>query len=348
MFVTILLGTMFVSCSGTQTLNTPSNTVNIQTPSKESTPTKVATSTITSTSTPTIEPTSTPSPLPATLERATIKAFGALCANIREIFESEISLNDKWIATVCIGESETQDSPLRVYSIDHSKEWKIYYRDYIRGNEEYGSKNIIIPYRWSKDGKFLFAVSPTNASGCCWIGGKYVLLVRLNLETGEQTELLNVSDPSSHGPLTFTISDNDRYLIYNSSSPQQYDLYDFAILDLLSQKTQAIKLGFLKFIDLDFAVMSPDDKKIVMPLFENIEFNDFRVVAICMIDLTTGKQELLISNLKQGEELYPIHWINSDQVLLSSIDPNVSYSQTPAEYWLLDIHTSQLTKTKKP
>lgn len=352
MLVLILPGAMFVSCSSTRALNTPSNTVNIQTSPKQSTSTKTATSTITpsitSTITPTIEPTPTPSPLPATLERATIKAFGALCANTREIFESRISPNGKWIAVECIGENETQDSPLRVTSIDHSKDWKIYYRDYTKGNKEYGSKNIIVPYRWSKDGKFLFAVSPTNASGCCWIGGKYVLLVRLNLETGEQTELLNVSDPSAHGPITFTISGNDRYLIYNSSTPQQYALYDFAILDLLSQKTQVIKLGFLKFIDLDFAVMSPDDKKIVLPLFENVEFNDFRVVAICMIDLTTGKQELLISDLKQGEELYPIHWVNSDQVLLSSIDPNISYSQTPEEYWLLDIYTSQLTKTKKP
>lgn len=347
----MLLGVLFVSCSNIQTVNTPYNTENLPTLSKENTPTKTSTSTITPTTfttTPTIEPTSTPSPLPATLERATIRAFGALCANIREIFKSEISPNGKWIAIECIGENETQDSPLRVTSIDHSKDWKIYYRDYIKGNQDYGSKNIIIPYRWSKDGKFLYTVSPTNASGCCWIGGKYVLLVRLNLETGEQIELLNASDPSSHSPLTFTISDNDRYLIYNSSTTQEYGLYDFAILDLLSQKTQVIKLKFLKYINLDFAVMSLDENKIVMPLFENVEFNDFRVVSICLIDLTTGKQELLISDLKQENELYPIRWVDADHVLLSNANPDVWYDQASAEYWLLDIHTSQLVKTEKP
>lgn len=340
-FTAIFLGILFVSCNSTQTGNAPSSTQNFPTPSKESTPT----SSSTSSATPAVEfmPTPIATPFPTTFTEATIETFGSLCINSKDILGSEISPNGKWITSECIGENGTEDSPLRIVSMDRYKDWKIYFRDYDQG-PGYDHKSIIIPYRWSKDGKFLYSVSPTKLSGCCWIGGKYVLLVRLNLETGEQVELLNVTDPSSHSPITFTISDNDRYLMY---TPLTYQEYDFVIQDLLTWETRVIDLEFLKHKDLSYAVMSPDENKIVMALFEEDGF-DFRVDSIALVDLKTGNQKLLVSSLKQGKELYPIHWVNDDQVLLSSTDPNISYSQESAEYWLLNILTGELVQTEKP
>jgi hypothetical protein len=50
------------------------------------------------------------------------------------------------------------------------------------------SMKILLSHHWSNDGTFVRCI----ANDCIWvllIGGQYVLLVRLNLETGEQTEL---------------------------------------------------------------------------------------------------------------------------------------------------------------
>ena len=251
---------------------------------------------------------------------------------------SEISPDGKWIAAECFRENETNDSPLRVVSMDRSKDWKIYYRDYAHG-EDYGPRNIIEPYRWSKDGKYLYAMSGSIASGCCWLGIRYILLVRLDLETGQQLELLE-------GGFDFKISDSDRYLMF---TPPTYQKYDFAILGLQTWKTREIFLKFSKDFDLIYFVMSPADDKIVLPLFQQVEFNDYEVVSIGIIDLTTNKQKVLISGLKRGNELFPIRWVDATHVLLSDTGPDWGQvSQSSAKFWLLNIDSTQLTEAQGP
>jgi hypothetical protein len=157
MFVTILIGALFVSCSGTQTLNTPSNTENLPTPSKESTPTKFATSTTTPTVESTLAPRPTPTPRPTTFADATLEAFGYICSDSGGR-GTEISPNGKWITANCISENGTEDSPLVVVSLDHSKKWKLYYHDYLKESvgAGYDHHDSPMPYRWSKDGRFLY------------------------------------------------------------------------------------------------------------------------------------------------------------------------------------------------
>lgn len=282
-----------------------------------------------------------------TSEEIAVTSLGPLCTNSKDILGSEISPNGKWIAAQCYWENEGDESPLQVVSLDRSKDWKIYFHDYVKGSTEYGRKNIIVPYHWSKDRRFLYAVSPTIGSGCCWIGGKYVLLVRLNLETGKQTEIIKGTDFGSDLPFTFTISENDRFLLF---TPITDESYDFTVLDLVSWETRVVKLKpeFDKDINLEFAVMSPYEDIIVLPLFEHLEFNEFKVHSIAMIDLTTGEQSLLVSDLKQYEELYPIQWIDADRVLLSSTNPSIWYEQESAEHWSLNIKTGQREKLQKP
>ncbi len=280
----------------------------------------------------------------STARVSTVADFGPLCTASKEILGSEISPNGKWIAAECYWENKKEESPLQVVSLDHSKNWKIYFHDFVKGNTDYGRKNIIVPYRWSKDGRFLYFVSPTIGSGCCWIGGKYVLLARLNLETGTQEELLNTIDPSSTLPISFTISENDHYLLFTPITDQSYD---FAVLDLRSKEIKVVKLEISKPIDLEFAVMSPNEDKIVLPLFKNIEFNNYVVDSIALADLRTNEQKVLISDLKEGEELYPVRWADEEHVLLSSTNPGNAQSST-VEYWLLNISTGQRERVRNP
>lgn len=225
----LLLGLLNSSCTVVRTVETLSP-VQILSPSetntlvavtntpfvgKENSPTNIPTFINTLSITPTSSKTPTPSPailptetpFPTTEAQATIAAYGPLCDRP---YGSEISPNGQWIAVACIGTLDNPDTHLRVVSTDYTKDWKIYFGDYANGSL-YDHKDGVLPYRWSKDGRFLYAAASSKASGCCWLGN-YVLVVRLNLETGDQVDILNVLGREIWG-ISFTISTDDRYLI---------------------------------------------------------------------------------------------------------------------------------------
>ncbi len=331
-FLALTLALFLVSCGTTETMQP------LPTEEKQSLPSVFPSST----ALPTITSTAIPlvTPRPTTSAEATIAAFQFLCSGSKEIPLSEISPNGKWIAALCYNENGKEASPLQVVSIDHSHEWKIYYRDYVRGDLTGDRHDGIMPYRRSKDGRFLYAVAGSRESGCCWIGGKYVLLVRLNLETGLIEELLNTIDPTTTLRNSFTISENDRYLLFTPVTEQSYD---FAVLDLFSGKTRVVKLEEPKYIDLEFASMSPYEDIIVLPYLKNIEFNDYVVVSLALINLSNNQQRILVSDLKEGEELFPIRWIDKKHVLISNANPyaNRYFFDPPIEYWSLSINTGE-------
>lgn len=328
--LTIILALFLVSCGTVETIQ-PSPTEG-----KESTPNIFVSSTVLPTITPTLTPPATP--VPTTPAQATIGAFAPLCIGAKEIQNSETSPNGKWIAATCYSENGKEESPLQVISINGSQDWKIYFTDYGPGDRH----DRILPYHWSKDEKFLYVVAYSRISGCCWIGGKYNLLVRLDLETGEQTALIN-GTPSASPTFSFTISENDRFLL---STPMSTQPYNFSVLDLSSGKTRVVKLKESKPIDLEFAVMSPYDDIIVLPLFRNLEYNDYVVDSFAIVDLKLNTQRVLVSGLKDGEELFPIRWIDSEHVLVSNT--RFWNQKQTAEYWSLNINTGERDRVENP
>lgn len=336
--VVTILSILFVSCGKEDTLQSP------LAEEKQATPTVFSTST----TPPTIRAVITPSetPHPTTPAQATIEAFDSLCADAKEISMAEISPNGKWIAALCYWEDGKEQSPLQVVSINRAKEWKIYYCDFAKDGIG-DRKDGIFPYRWSKDERFLYAVAGSRFSGCCWIGGKYVLLLRLNLETGFVEELLNTTDPSTTLRNSFTISEDDHYLLFTPVTDRPYD---FTVLDLLSGKTRVVKLEESKPINLEFAIMSPYEDIIVLPLFKNIEDNDYVVESLALIDLKLNEQRILAADLEDGEELFPIRWVDKEHVLISSAYPNAPhyFYEPPVEYWSLNINTGERKAVNKP
>ncbi len=297
----------------------------------------------TSTPTPFIEPTDTPY-FTATIDPTLEAAYGPLCVNAqRTYFEYDFSPDESWIAAVCFRETGTVDSPLQVVNKDRSKNWKIYFRDFMERPTGYDWHDIIIPYHWSQDGKYLYATAWSRLSGCCWIGGRYILLVRLDLETGEQLELLNTMDISKNYQISFTITDNSNYLLY---TPTKDETYDFTILDLRTMEAQTVTLGSSGYVELTYAEMSPDDRYIIMPLFRHVEFNDYDVDTVIKVNRATGEQTTLISGLKPGKEYYPVRFVDNYSVLLSSAKPEDRHGQKTAEFWLLNINTLKMEKTK--
>jgi hypothetical protein len=337
-----ILGVFLLSCNAANVIQTPLVLENQSTPTAFSFTTFTPLNTSTATARPTTQ-------AYATFESAnsTAEALGNICIGTKFITTIETSPNGKWIAATCDQENGADESPLQVSSIDHSRNWKIYYSDYIfspsmdkRGLILDGDDEVI-PYYWSKDGRFLFARVRSRLSGCCWIGGRYVLLVRLNLETGAQVALLN-TDYYSPNPFDFIISDDDRYLLFSAPSNQPYD---FALLDFQTWETQQVLLKFEGDIDVVHARISPDASKVILPLFKQLELNDFYVNSITLIDLITGDQNILISDITPENELFPIRWLDNSHVLLSNINPVYDVSDKKERHWLLDIYSGQLEET---
>jgi hypothetical protein len=278
--------------------------------------------------------------------RATLEAQYYLCIDSIKIADWEISPDGNWLAAECYAEGGKEESPLQVISIDRSKEWKIYYRDFAIGSIKGDRNDIIKPYRWSKDGKYLYAVAVSRLDGCCWIGGEYVLLIRLNLETGFQEDLINGTDFSTSLANSFTISENDRYLLFTPLTKQPYD---FVIFDLTSMESRMIKLTESKPINMEFAVMSQNNNLVVLPVFqkdEQIELSNIYLFdSIILIDLDHKTQKDLITGLPAGEEFYPIRWTDGSHVILSNQDPTLPYDKSKLIFWILDINTGQRVKT---
>ena len=338
-----LLGAFLLSCNTANVTQTPLGFKNQTTPTVL--PITTDTPTITSTAT-LIYPTPPASYATLQVAHTTAEALGNFCLGAKEIYTPEISPNGKWIAANCFWENGTEESPLQASSIDGLKNWKIYLSDY----KEIGSYfhlDSIIPYHWSQDGKFLYAIVGQRFSGCCWKGLRFTLLIRLNLETGEHIEILNTGSNTGY-IFDFVISDDDRYITF---TPPQGQSYDFAVLDLATWKTKEFKIEFSETLDIFYSVLSPRADKIVLPLFENIDFNDhdYFINSIGLVDLTTGKQEVLISGLTQERELYPVRWLDDSHVLLSNTDPKLNQdSQSAVKYWLLNIVTREMEKQDNP
>jgi hypothetical protein len=337
----LLIASFLVSCSTVEPIKP------LPTEERESTPTVLASSTVLPTITLTAMPMVTK--IPTTSAQATIEAFGPLCIGSKDIYRIEVSPDGKWIAAACYAENGKEESPLQVTTIDRSHDWKIYYSDHIFSSylEKLGlgldRHDAVVPYHWSKDGRFLYAVVGSRLEGCCWVnGGRYVLLIRLNLETGEQVALLNTDYYSAY---TFTsiFSDGDRYLLFTPPSNQPYD---FAILDLQTWETQEVFLNPNKAVSAAYARFSPKENRLIFPIFY-FEPNDenYYVDSIVVVDLTTREQDTLITGITPEKQLFPIRWIDDSHILLSNINPVYDESNQTERHWLLDINSRQVEET---
>ena len=280
-----------------------------------------------------------------TLEQATATVPNKLCEDTKETVGVYASPDEQWIAAVCYWSNEEDEaSYLQIVGVDSGKEWKIYFRDY---QDLYGRKDIVFPVHWSKDSRFLYAAASSRLSGCCWVGARYVLLVRVDLESGEQITIINVPSPDQGYPVSIKFTESGRHLLFTPSTPQSYD---FTVLDLTNWNSEFVTLELEGDIDLYYAVISPDESKMVFPLYVLKEW-DFYIDSIGMIDFASGEQKILLSGLNEEKIIYPVRWVDGENILVSNTDPNyldVEYFQNTAEYWLLNIYSGVLEKKDVP
>ncbi len=293
----------------------------------------LATSSPTASPTPTQKPAETKSPTPAvspaTLTPSpSLTPVATICDPPARQDASEISPDGQWTAVQCEGKDGVVDSYLRVVSRPGGQVWTVRFADYAHG-EKYDSQDKVYAFHWSHNGKYLYASALSRWEGCCWVGHEQ-LLVRLNLENGQQTEIVNYIGALS--PVDFAFSSDDRYFLYIPQGDE--NLY---IQDLHTWRKRTIKLDF-KTSGAGYALMSHDNQKLILMLIEVSQNNqqwDQRG-SIIIINLQNNAQRKLVSDMPFENIPVPIRWQDEDHVLLYRDDG----------YWLLNIHTGEIVETQ--
>lgn len=308
-------------------------TVLALTPSNTPTLTPSPTITLTPTPSSTPNPTSLAQKATSAAKNATLESFNDPCSEDGDVTErgGAISPDGKWFAFPCTEGDNTESSYILVYNPERDIRWQIYYKDYHRHPEyAYQDRNDIGLFHWSNDGRYLYAISSSIGSGCCWIGW-ITLLVRLNLNTGEQVAIFNYTD-NIFQMTDISISPSTRYLLYYSSD-------NLIIKDLLTWENRTIKL--ISSASAGYAIMSNNEDKILLMLREYPDESrgDFTYGSYLFIDLVSGKQTKFFTGIDFNEAPEPIRWENEEEVLLADYH---------GQYWLLDIQTGELVQVENP
>jgi hypothetical protein len=264
---------------------------------------------------------------------ATISALGAICDPPTQDRGSKISPDGLWISTVC-RDKDSLSSYLRVLNIQNGNEWRIYHSDYSKGPEDY-SWGEITPYHWTSNGKFLYADSGSRWDGCCWIGGD-LLLVRLNLENGQQVEIANYINYGMSVPgVNFSISSNDRYVLYIPQDGKD----NLFVLDTYNWKQRTIKIRFDN-TGAGYTLMSNNSERILLALMEYPQEiqGDLTYGSLVLIDLTDGLQKKVLSGYDFWDLPLPERWQDDNHVIL----------KMNSEFFLLTITTGDLEPMENP
>jgi WD40 repeat protein len=329
LFITLLLS----ACSNVPVQNTTLPTI---------TPTATFQNAVTPqpTSTPTIPATETPVSkeviaITATHEaelsvEATVAALGTICQPPARDYFVKMSPDGQWIAMECEGVDGGVDSYLQVVSLQGNKKWSIHYADYAKGTY-YDRNNMIRPAHWSKDGKYLYVTSEDTGSGCCWIGWD-VLIVRLNLENGQQTTIANTIGETD---MNISFSSSERYMLYIPQDGKN-NLY---IWDTETAKQKVVNLEDTH-AGAGHTLMSDDTQKIILILRDYPKENqgDTTDASLVIVDLKSGLQKKLLSDIGYEKIPIPVHWQDNDHVFVEKDN----------ELLLLNINTGELIGAVKP
>jgi len=228
------------------------------------------------------------------------------------------SPDGKWLAAEC------SEHGMIVSSLtDHSRSWFFSYRNiygvkYDNGNE-FGE---VQPKHWSADGRYLYFVPFFYGDGGCAFYYQAQGLLRLDLSSGEYTELLS---PDKNG-FTYNISfsEDDRYLGYI----QTWTEYPTLILNnLVAQTQQEVLLGD-QYSGAGNFVWSQDHTQ---ALFSARSGNDCLDMTYYLVLLNMNDFEQKVILEEKWEEPYkPIEWTDATHI-------------TVAEWFSGTLHSLDLT-----
>lgn len=337
--------TIFTEAIDTQSPTITETITSHQTEVARATMTKIAKSqTETNTAAPsTHTPQITPSPQPAGYEAtqnalATLSSVEDKCESYAKDCYSQMSPEGNWIAAVCRGTSESKGSYLRVFNINQTIEWELFVSDY-SVSSGLDPDDLIYPFYWTQNGRYLYATAPSRCSGWCGLGPGGTFLVRLDLKTGQQTEVIPMNKTGMPQKISIAFSPNDRYMLYIRQSGNPYKVN---IVDLGTWQSKEIEIAYPDLTGAGNAVWSPSEGRIVL-LTQTADKRggDIRSYSVVLVELEKNAQNRLLTFSDADQEvLYPIQWTDEDHVILAPYD----WIEHGKVRWLLNVNTGKMVE----
>lgn len=243
----------------------------------------------------TLTPTLSPDQVVMTATQQALKdRLGANCTygSARGI---RLSPNGQWAEANCGPDS------IIIIRMDETKEWSL------------SSDSLIGPYtdhftgvdHWSKDGAYAYVGVNPHTDGYWEPFHEATDLFRLNLETGQISEVLK------GGYYSFTFSPDDSMLAYIETDQSPIIL---TLRDLQTGAEQTFKFES-KYNTGGSYVWSPDSKKLVFSIVQYDE-NNFKYVASSIVLWEREKQDVTVLIKDYQFPLTPIEWVEETKIML--------------------------------
>lgn len=232
----------------------------------------------------------------------------------------DLSPNGQWIADSGCWDDSDFYSYMKVLNITDAREWRINYDWTLYGYLE----GVLWPEQWTNNGRFLFVGVSGQFDGGGFEFFNATALLRLNLSTGEITEIL------PNGFHTFALSNEGDKLAYVSEEGVD-------ILDFKNWTTNRVDLN-MDYCRIGDLLWSPTENEIMAQVWTCAEEDFFKFTSynLIILNLSNGTWEQLLSSTDRlpmslvWEEKNPIYfekdYSDQDQVIC----------------WQLNIETGEL------
>ena len=250
--------------------------------------------------------TKTPTPTPSSQQIAITATQQILHAKLDKYCSSgqaggfRFSPNGQWVVAFCKSDS------IVIVHTDESKKWDLSSSTLINPYTEY----FISVNHWSSDGAYAYISLNPHTDGYWETFHQGVVLNRLNLETGEISEVLPLGK-SDWIFYSFGFSPNDRRLAYirTDRSP--------VILNIRDMQT-GIEQSYQfdpKYNTGGRFVWSPDSEKVVFSI-RQFDTNRYEQVATSIVLWEKEKSKTTILLKDHQKNLVAVEWVNDTKIVL--------------------------------
>ena len=211
-----------------------------------------------------------------------------------------LSPNGQWAEAICGPYS------IIITRIDGTKEWSL------SSNSLFGpyTEHFVHISHWSKDGAYAYARVDPHTDGYWEPFHQGMVLYRLNLETGQISEVLPLGK-NDRIYYSFSFSPNDGRLAYIMTDQSPVMLY---LRDMQTGDEQSFEFD-PKYNTGGGFLWSPDGQKLVFSIAQN-DPNIHEYVATSIV-LWDGDKSNITTLIKDHQEiLVPIEWIDETRIVL--------------------------------
>jgi len=276
--------------------------------------------------TPSQEPTLSPLILATATQQALYEKLEQHCAS-GQAMAFQFSPDGEWVEIVCSHDT------LAIVHVEEGTKWDISSDTLINPFTEY----FVSISHWSSDGRYAYTSPDPHTDGYWEPFHQGVGLFRLNLETGEISELLPLGGDDWIF-YSYAISPDDNILAYIVTDRSPVTLN---IRDLQTEKEQSFQFAS-NYNTGGALIWSPDGEKLVFSVTQyDTSTAHYIATSIMIWHRDTSTTTELIKD--HPSQMRVVEWIDETRVILESVMDGPT--QVTTQLYEFDLTTSKLTET---